>query len=305
MAIRTSQPIIVIGSINTDMVVRTDVLPRPGQTVLGGKFFMASGGKGANQAVAAARLGGSVTMVGNVGADSFGEQAKRRLQAEGIDCGFVTEDHEEPSGVALISVDAAGENHIVVAPGANNSLTNSHIDAALASLDPDSLLLMQLEIPLECVCHAIKLANHAGCNVILDPAPAQVLPPAVLKGVFLLTPNLTEAESLTGIVINSIEDAKIAVKKLVASGTKNVALTLGGAGVLLANSNGCELIPAPLMQAVDTTAAGDCFNGALAAAFARNEPLFDAAVFACSAAAISVTRIGAQESMPTWQELKR
>lgn len=305
MALNTSQPIIVIGSINTDMVVRTEVLPRPGQTVLGGNFLMASGGKGANQAVAAARLGGLVSMVGNVGADSFGEQSKRRLQAEGIDCRFVTEDSHDPSGVALISVDAAGENHIVVAPGANYSLTSSHIDTALASLNAAALLLLQLEIPLECVIHAAEKAKRDGCKVILDPAPAQVLPSVLLQGVFLLTPNLTEAESLTGMEISGVDDAKIAAGKLVASGVKNVALTMGDAGVLLANSDGCEIIPAPLIQAVDTTAAGDCFNGALAAALARNEPLLDAAVFACSAAAISVTRTGAQESMPTWQELKR
>ncbi len=305
MALNTSQPIIVIGSINTDMVVRTEVLPRLGQTVLGGNFLMASGGKGANQAVAAARLGGLVSMVGNVGADSFGEQSKRRLQAEGIDCRFVTEDSHDPSGVALISVDAAGENHIVVAPGANYSLTSSHIDTALASLNAASLLLLQLEIPLECVIHAAEKAKRDGCKVILDPAPAQVLPSVLLQGVFLLTPNLTEAESLTGMEISGVDDAKIAAGKLVASGVKNVALTMGDAGVLLANSDGCEIIPAPLIQAVDTTAAGDCFNGALAAALARNEPLLDAAVFACSAAAISVTRTGAQESMPTWQELKR
>ena len=301
----SSHPIIVIGSINTDMVVKAEVLPRPGQTVLGDSFFIHSGGKGANQAVAAARLGGNVSMVGNLGTDSFGDQAIQRLKSEGVDCNFITRDNEQPSGVALISVDALGENQIVVAPGANSTLTENHIDNALASLSPQSLILIQLEIPIDCVVHAIKLAKRAHCKVILDPAPAQPLPEELINGIFLLTPNKSEAECLTGITIHNLDDAKAAAQALVKRGAINVALTLGDGGVVLANVEGCELVPAQKTEAIDTTAAGDCFNGALAAALARNEPLRHALNYGCAAAAISVTRQGAQDSMPFQKELEQ
>lgn len=299
-----SHPIIVIGSINTDMVVKTDVLPRPGQTVLGDDFMMSAGGKGANQAVAAARLGGSVTLIGNLGCDSFGDLAIDRLQAEGVNCNFISRDSNQASGVALISVDAKGENQIVVAPGANGILDESLLSSPLADLSKNALILLQLEIPLSSVSYAIDQAALADCYVILDPAPAQQLPQELLQRVFLITPNETEAESLTGITINCLEDAKLAADKLLSYGVANVALTMGAKGVLLACSECSELINAPAMQAIDTTAAGDCFNGALASALARNQSLREAALFACKAAAISVTRHGTQDSMPTLRDIE-
>jgi ribokinase len=264
---------------------------------------MVSGGKGANQAVAAARLGGDVTLVGNLGTDSFGDTAITRLQSEGVNCRFIVRENEQASGVALISVDARGENHIVVAPGANSSMNQAQLDQALASLRAGTFLLLQLEIPLESVCYAAALAKAANCKVILDPAPAQQLPSELLSGLFLITPNETEAQSLTGIPINSIDDAKLAASRLIARGVKNVAVTLGERGVLIANVEGSEHIHAAAMGVIDTTAAGDCFNGALAAALAQNKSLADAARYACKAAAISVTRHGAQDSMPEQHEL--
>ncbi len=299
-----SRSIIVIGSINTDMVVKTDVLPSPGQTLLGDNFMMSAGGKGANQAVAAARLGGRVTLVGNLGSDSFGDLALDRLQADKVNCSFISRDSSQASGVALISVDAKGENQIVVAPGANSTLDESLLSSPLSDLKKNSLVLLQLEIPLRSVSYAIEKAYVAGCDVILDPAPAQQLPQALLQRVFLITPNETEAESLTGIAINCLADAKRAANKLLGYGVANVALTMGKKGVLLANSERSELIKAPATQAIDTTAAGDCFNGALASALARNLSLKEATLFACKAAAISVTSHGAQDSMPTLRDVE-
>jgi ribokinase len=304
MTTPTADSIIVIGSINTDMVVKTEVLPRPGQTVLGNDFLMNAGGKGANQAVAAARLGGKVAMVGNLGVDNFGDLAIKRLQSEGVNCSFITRDESNASGVALISVDALGENHIVVAPGANHSLSKLQINQALSAVTKDTLVLLQLEIPLSCVSYAIELANSAKCRVILDPAPAQDLPRGLFEGLFLITPNETEAETLTGITINNVDDAKRAANKLLSFGVRNVAITLGKQGVLLSNADQCEIIKAPSVHAIDTTAAGDCFNGALACALARDKPLRGAVAFACKAAAISVTHRGAQSSMPTKLESK-
>jgi len=265
---------------------------------------MAAGGKGANQAVAAARLGGNVTMVGNLGADGFGDTAVKRLQSEGVDCSFISRDTEQASGVALISVDSEGENHIVVAPGANSTLSESHIRKALASVAEESILLLQLEVPLSCVSLAALLAESANCNVILDPAPAQQLPSELLDGLFLITPNETEAEILTRIPIECASDAEAAANKLLSMGVTNVAVTMGANGVVLANAQGHDHISAPKTTAIDTTAAGDCFNGALACALSRGDSLKNAATYACKAASIAVTRLGAQGSMPYRRELK-
>ncbi len=290
--------IYVIGSVNTDMVVKADRLPKPGQTVSGGDFFMSAGGKGGNQAVAAARLGANVRMVANLGADVFGDAAVKRLEAESVDTTLVRRDENQPSGVALISVDAAGENQIVVAPGANATLLEAQVDRAFETMPEGSLVLLQLEVPLPTVAHAVVVAGEKGCRVILDPAPAKALPGELLSGVFLLTPNETEAEALTGIDVHDQSSALEAARELRDAGVANVAITLGGEGVLLATAEGSELIPAPEVSAVDTTAAGDCFNGSLAVALAEGTSLREAAAFACRAAAISVTRLGAQDSMP-------
>lgn len=296
--------ICVIGSINTDMVITANSLPTSGKTVLGGDFHMNSGGKGANQAVAVARHGAHVSMIASLGEDLFGDVAIARLQAESIDCSYVSRDSQQTSGVALICVDANGENQIVVAPGANSSLSTNHVSIALSALPSASLVLLQLEIPLTTVKHAIALAKEKKCRVILDPAPAQELPPEVLHELFIITPNESEAEILTGITISNTSTAKQAVDALLKTGVLNVALTLGSEGVLLGNAHSIELITAPRVSAVDSTAAGDCFNGALAVALSRGSSLVDAAAFACRAASISVTRRGAQDAMPRAHEVK-
>ncbi len=294
----------VIGSINTDMVVKAERLPAPGQTVSGGEFFMNAGGKGGNQAVAAARLDAEVAMVANIGRDMFGDAGIQRLQQEGVGCDFVCRDDDQASGVALISVDEQGENHIVVAPGANDALTEGHIEQAFDSIPEASLVLMQLEIPLPSVARAILLAHEKGCRVILDPAPAVALPDEMLRGLYLLTPNESEAEILTGIAVNDETTAREAATALLGRGADRVAITLGKRGVYLAHEGRGELIPAVPVDAVDTTAAGDCFNGALAASLARGNELHEAAALACRAAAIAVTRRGAQDAMPHAHELE-
>ena len=298
------QPIYVIGSINTDMVAMTDHLPTPGETVMGGEFMMTAGGKGANQAVAAARLDGDVTMVGRLGVDIFGDQSVARLEAEKINCDFISRDSAAASGVALISVDGEGENHIVVAPGANNTLHIDTIDTALSSLPENAIVLMQLEIPIETVAHVISFAKDSNRKVILDPAPARELPENFLDGLFLITPNETEATHLSGIEVIDQNSAKAAAKKLLQTGVQNVAITMGADGVLLASGDeNLQLIASPTVNAVDTTAAGDCFNGALSVALANGLELEEGINKACHAASISVTRKGAQDSMPFSNEV--
>lgn len=300
----TPQPIYVIGSINTDMVAMTDHLPTPGETVMGGEFMMTAGGKGANQAVAAARLDGDVTMVGRLGVDIFGDQSVARLKAEKINCDFISRDSAAASGVALISVDGEGENHIVVAPGANNTLHIDTIDTALSSLPENAIVLMQLEIPIETVAHVISFAKDSNRKVILDPAPARELPENFLDGLFLITPNETEATHLSGIEVIDQNSAKAAAKKLLQTGVQNVAITMGADGVLLASGDeNLQLIASPTVNAVDTTAAGDCFNGALSVSLANGLELEEGINKACHAASISVTRKGAQDSMPFSNEV--
>lgn len=295
--------IYVIGSSNTDMVVKTATLPKPGQTVMGGEFFMNPGGKGANQAVAAARLGGDVGFVANLGNDLFGDQALAHFQQENIDCRYVTRDASHRSGVALISVDDRAENHIVVAPGANEHLSTEHIDKAFGNISSADIILIQLEIPMETVVHAIRQAKALGVRVILNPAPASALSNEVLKGVYLITPNETEASVLTGIEVEDDATARLAGQKLLQMGIEHVVVTLGSRGALWLSNFAEELIPAPVVKAVDTTAAGDCFNGALAVAIAQKTPMRKAIELACQAASISVTRLGAQASMPYKREL--
>ncbi|WP_080057865.1 ribokinase [Spirosoma aerolatum] len=295
--------ILVVGSSNTDMVVQTTKLPAPGETVLGGTFFMNPGGKGANQAVAAARLTGNVTFVAKVGTDIFGEQAVAGFRQEGINTTYIQSDPDHPSGVALINVDAAGENCITVAPGANAQLRPAETNPALASAETDALVLVQLEIPLDTVVHIIGEAATRGLRVILNPAPAQPLPDELFPNLFLITPNETEAELLTGIRVDDLSGAGQAAQKLHAMGVSNVIITLGSKGAYLSTGTQSQLIATPPVKAVDTTAAGDCFNGALAVALAEGQPLPDAIAFACKAASISVTRMGAQASMPRRNEV--
>lgn len=299
----------VVGSSNTDMVIKAPKLPAPGETIIGGTFLMNPGGKGANQAVAAARLsrsnGGNrgVTFVANVGNDVFGRQARQQFEREGICTDFVSTDADEPSGVALIGVDDRGENCIMVASGANARLGTAQVAMAMAELDDASVLLLQLETPLPTVEFAIRQGYERGMRVILNPAPAQVIDPTVLACLYAITPNESEAELLTGVRVVDEMTAWQAAQQLHGAGVRNVVITLGARGAYLSTGDEAVLIPAPPVTAVDTTAAGDCFNGALAIALAENGTLREAVAFACKAASIAVTRMGAQASMPHRHEL--
>lgn len=295
--------IVVVGSSNTDMVVLTEHLPGAGETVLGGKFFMNPGGKGANQAVAAARLGGAVTFVAKTGDDIFGKQSLELLNAEGIDTSYIFIDKENPSGVALITVNKDGENCIVVASGSNASLDIDDLSLATEIIRNADIVLLQLEIPIRSVEYVAGIAYEAGVKVILNPAPAAQLPDVLLNRVSIITPNETEAEMLTGITITDEASAIMAAKKLKDKGIGIVIITMGSQGALLLTDEICTIVPTIKVKAVDTTAAGDVFNGALAVALSEDIPILDAVKFACSSAAISVTRLGAQASAPYKHEL--
>ena len=296
-------PIYVFGSSNTDMVVKAQKLPGPGETVIGDTFLMNPGGKGANQAIAAARLGGSVTFVAKVGNDLFGKQALQQFQREKINTAHVKVDPDNPSGVALIGVDMNGENSIMVAPGSNSHLKKIDVEAALEQNSLPGIALIQLEIPIDTVEYAIERCYQQNMKVILNPAPAQKLNLDVLKHLFVITPNESEAELLTGIKITNEDSIMEAAKILLNLGVENVVLTLGSKGAFLFNKSMSKIIPAPPVTPMDTTAAGDCFNGALAVALSENYTLENAIAFACKAASISVTRMGAQSSLPTRKEV--
>lgn len=299
----TNQPIVVLGSTNTDMVIKTTKLPQPGETILGGDFLMNPGGKGANQAVAAARLNGNVTLVAKTGDDLFGSQSKKLFQSEKLNTDFLFTDPESPSGIALITVDEHAENCIVVAPGANARMLRADVDKAAEAISNAVITLMQLEIPLDTVRYAAEIAFNAGKKVILNPAPAQLLPDELLKMLYLITPNETEAELLTGVPVNDAKSAETAARLLLAKGVQVVVVTLGSKGALLVTAEQCQLIPTLKVKAIDTTAAGDCFNGALAVAIAEGADLVGAITFANKAASISVTRMGAQASAPYRDEV--
>ena len=296
--------IIVVGSSNTDMIVKLSHLPKPGETVSGGAFSTAAGGKGANQAVAAARAGAEVSLVARVGDDSFGEQAIAGFVGDGIDVSHVVRNPASPSGVALIFVDDGGENCIAVAPGANATLTPEDVDAASELITGADVLVMQLETPIESVERAAALAREHGVRVILNPAPARPLNDELLANVSILTPNESEAELLTGVQVEDDESAAAAARALVARGVDTVILTLGSRGAFVFESDSGELVPSFEVQAVDTTAAGDVFNGSLAVGLSEGMPLGKAVRFANAAAALSVTKLGAQPSAPTRSEIE-
>ena len=295
--------VVVVGSTNTDMVVKAARIPEPGETILGGRFLMNPGGKGANQAVAAARLGGEVAFVAKVGDDLFGREAKALFAKEGIRTDYVLTDAEEPSGVALIMVDAKGENCISVASGANGTLSAADIAVARGAIENAGVLLMQLETPVETVLCAAQWAAAKGVPVILNPAPACELPDALLACLSLITPNETEAELLTGVKVTSEATAARAAEALCAKGVRRVVITLGAKGAFVYADGQGTRVPAVKVAAIDTTAAGDVFNGALAVALTEDRPLAEAVSFAAQAAAISVTRMGAQASAPYRDEI--
>ncbi|MDR2145923.1 MAG: ribokinase [Tannerella sp.] len=301
---KPKQPrILVVGSANTDMVIKTATLPRPGETVLGGTFLMNAGGKGANQAVAAARLGGNVSFVCSTGSDIFGRQAIMQFEKEGIDTSYIFTDPGNPSGVALIMVDGQGENCIAVASGANANLIPDDISQITPVIDEALYILMQLEIPMKTVEYTAKVAHRKNKRVILNPAPAQALSPSLLKHIYLITPNETEAEMISGVKITDIQTAEEAARKIADMGVRHVVVTLGSKGALLYTDSQTTVVPAYPVKAVDTTAAGDVFNGALALALSEGNTLVESVRFACKAAAISVTRIGAQASAPYRKEI--
>lgn len=295
--------IVIIGSSNTDMVVQSEHLPVPGETVLGNQFMMNSGGKGANQAVAASKLEGDVTFIAKIGCDVFGEEAIKGFQSHNINTDFIISDKESPSGVALIMVDANGENCISVALGANAELMPSDIDQALPIISKAQFILIQLEIPLETVEHAVSLANHEKVNVVLNPAPARALSDDLLASLYCITPNEIEAEILTGIKVNDKFSAKKAAEILLNKGVEVVIITMGSQGAYILSDSEDSLVPCPAVKAVDTTAAGDTFNGALVVGLADGLSLVEAVKFANLAAAFSVTKMGAQTSAPTRKEL--
>ena len=286
------------------MVIKTEKMPVPGETILGGTFLMNPGGKGANQAVAAARLGGNVTFITKRGDDLFGKQAVGLFMREGIDIRYVVKDPELPSGVALITVDSSGENSIVVAPGSNGNLQPEDIPEKVFNAEKYRILLLQLEIPVLTVDFSVKNACEKGIKVILNPAPAQKLSDELLACTWLITPNETEAEILTGIHINNNSTAEDAALSLQKKGVKNVIITLGASGAFIKSAEFTGMVQGIKVEAVDTTAAGDVFNGALAVALAEGKELKDAVIFANKAASISVTRLGAQASAPYRNEIK-
>jgi ribokinase len=305
MARSAKSSVVVVGSSNTDMILRLARIPRPGETLLGGEFGTAAGGKGANQAVAARRAGGRVGLVARLGRDSLGDEALASFRKEGIDVSRVVRDASRPSGVALIFVGADGENSIGVAGGANQGLTPTDVAAATRAIARAGVLLLQLETPLASVAAAARIARSSKVLVFLNPAPARALPRALLRNISLLTPNEHEASLLTGVRVIGATSAAKAARVLIRRGVGIVIVTLGAKGALVATRKASRLVPGFRVKAVDTTAAGDVFNGALAVRLAEGAGLDDAVRFAHAAAAISVTRPGAQPSIPTRREIDR
>lgn len=296
--------IVVVGSLNMDLIFRAPHLPRPGETVAGLSFATAAGGKGGNQAVAAARLGASVAMIGCVGDDSHGMQLRDGLMAEGIDCSGVELAAGMSTGVAMVLVAENGQNEIVIVGGANDAVTPDMVARHAASIDSAGFVLCQMEIPAETVAWTIARARKAGAKVILNPAPiSRLLPTSWLKSVDYLVPNEIEAASITGISVKTIDEARTAARALRAAGAANVIVTLGAQGVLASHHNVLRHHPVRAAQAVDTTAAGDTFVGGFAAALADGRSVPDAIVYGQLAASISVTRHGAQPSIPYAREI--
>ena len=297
--------VVIVGSLNMDLVTRAPRLPRAGETLAGKSFVTVPGGKGANQAVAAARLGASVAMIGCVGDDAYGEQLRTALLAEGIDCQAVTRIDGESTGVALIVVDDSSQNAIVIVAGGNGHVTASVVDSFDALLSQADVIICQLEVPLDTVGHVLKRGHELGKTVILNPAPASgPLPAEWFAWIDYLIPNESEATALTGLPVDSTASADAAASALLAAGVSKVIVTLGEQGALFASPSRSEHFPAPKVQPVDTTAAGDTFVGGFAAALADGKSESDAIRFGQVAAALSVTRSGAQPSIPTFAEVQ-
>ncbi len=301
-----NRSIVVVGSVNLDLVCTASKIPAPGETVWGDRFQTFHGGKGANQAVAAARLGGAVALVGKVGDDDFGSRLRQGLQESHVDVDRLATVAGIASGVALISVDRQGQNSITVVPGANGELRPADLECCLPILRSAGIILTQLETPLETVEYLCAMAHTAGVPLMLDPAPARALPDSLLRCVTYLTPNETETCALCGLQAQDLtpDQAPAVARRLQASGPANVILKMGQHGAFVASSDGSDtFVPAFAVDAVDTTAAGDAFNGGMAVALMRGSSLAEAAQFAAAVAAVSVTRAGAQPAMPTLDEV--
>jgi ribokinase len=295
--------IVVIGSSNTDMVIKAERLPVPGETVIGDRFLMNPGGKGANQAVAISRMGGNVSFITKTGNDLFGRQSVELYKSENIGTKYIFSDAENPSGVALISVDAYGENCILVAPGANGTLSVKDIEKARTEIESADLLLMQIEIPMKTVEYAAEIAAAKDVKVVLNPAPAQPLSAGLFRNLYIITPNKSEAELLTGVRVDDWASAREAVNRIAEKGVGIVVITLGAMGALVKDGSEYYEIHAEKVKAVDTTAAGDTFNGALCVGISEGMNVVDAVRMACRACAITVTRMGAQASIPYRYEI--
>jgi len=289
---------LVIGSSNTDMVIRVQKLPLPGQTVMGDNFQTFAGGKGANQAVAARRAGGNVSFLAAIGDDELGKSAKGIYELEGIDTSLIQVIDDRPSGVAMIFVDDAGENCISVAPGANNALTDETVRRHEGAISTADVLLLQLESPMEAVIEAVEIASRHATRCVLNPAPAREIPDSTLAKLYCITPNETEAKMLTDIAVVDEQSAAAAAERLLQRGVENVVITLGENGALLCNSDGTQHQNAPSVPVVDSTAAGDTFNGVLVALLAEGSPIKEAIRLAVSAASLSVQTTGAIASIP-------
>lgn len=296
--------ILVIGSANIDMVVKSERFPEAGETILGGNFQMYKGGKGANQAVSAAKLGGDVSFICKLGNDEFGTICIDQYKKVNINVDNILIDKEISTGVAMISVNFDGENKIVVAPGANHSITKKEILNLKETITNFDFIVLQLEIPIEIVGLILKIAKRNKIQVILNPAPALKLPSTFFEGLFLITPNQNEAEKLCGIPVDGNDSLVRAAGKLQNSGVKNVVITLGERGVYAKTNQFSGILPAPKVKVQDTTAAGDVFNGALTVALANSIPWKEAITFANRAAALAVAKNGAQNSSPTLSELE-
>lgn len=294
--------ILVIGSSNTDMTIKGERLPLPGETVLGGAFEMGPGGKGANQAVAAKRLGGDVTFVCKVGRDLFGDNAVSLYDKEGIDTSHILRS-DKPSGTALILVDAKAENSIAVAPGANGDITVEDIEGIRTVIEESDYVILQLEIPVSAVMKAVEIAHKAGKYVILNPAPACSLPEEIFRNISLITPNQTEIALMTGCRVEDEASLRQAVARICEMGVKDVVVTLGSKGSLVCTGEEFIQVPSKKVKAVDTTAAGDTFCGGLAVALSEGKSLAEAAAFATSASALTVQKMGAQNSIPFRKDL--
>lgn len=299
-----SAKVVVVGSLNMDLVARAQRLPRAGETLPGDSFFTVPGGKGANQAVAVARLGGSVAMIGNVGDDAYGQQLRQALYVEGVDCRAIDTCPGVSSGVALITVDAASQNCIVIIPGGNGLLTPQSVQRFDALLQAAEIIICQLEVPAETVAWTLARGHELGKQVVLNPAPATgPLPAGWFAHIDYLTPNESEAEALSGVAVTDLDSARRAGERLLQLGAGKVIITLGAQGALLVTAQGHRHFPAPLVQPLDTTAAGDTFIGGFAAGLVRGLEEGEAIAFGQRAAALSVTRAGAQPSIPYLAEL--